>query len=86
MEKSGIAEAVKTETKEIQKPIEPEKYDVVFLNDHLTPMEFVIRVLKSIFNKINHIFKVPLTALWCETKFPKPNLVPHRCTRLHLNF
>ena len=53
MEKSGIAEAVKTETKEAQKPIEPEKYDVVFLNDHLTPMEFVVRVLKQIFSKTN---------------------------------
>ena len=53
MEKSGIAEAVKTETKEAQKPIEPEKYDVVFLNDHLTPMEFVVRVLIQIFSKTN---------------------------------
>ena len=51
MEKGGIAEAVKTVTKEVQKPLEPEKYDVVFINDHLTPMEFVIRVLKQIFNK-----------------------------------
>ena len=51
MEKGGIAEAVKTVTKEIIKPQEPEKYDVVFINDHLTPMEFVIRVLKQIFNK-----------------------------------
>jgi len=51
MEKGGIAEAVKTVTKEIIKPQEPEKYDVVFINDHLTPMEFVIRVLKQIFSK-----------------------------------
>tara|TARA_B100000953_G_C17758407_1_gene338120 strand:+ start:196 stop:513 length:318 start_codon:yes stop_codon:yes gene_type:complete len=51
MEKGGIAEAVKTVTKEVQKPLEPEKYDVVFINDHLTPMEFVIRVLKQIFSK-----------------------------------
>ena len=27
------------------------KYDVIFLNDNITTMEFVIRVLKQIFNK-----------------------------------
>ena len=51
MSKGEIAEKVKTITKEVMKPEEPSKYDVVFLNDELTPMEFVIRVLKQIFNK-----------------------------------
>ncbi len=51
MSRDGIAEAVKTVTKDVLKPEEPAKYDVIFLNDNITPMEFVIRVLKSIFNK-----------------------------------
>ncbi len=51
MSKDGIAEAVRTVTKDVLKPEEPAKYDVIFLNDNITPMEFVVRVLKSIFNK-----------------------------------
>lgn len=51
MSKDGLAEAVRTVTKDTLKPEEPSKYDVIFLNDNLTPMEFVIRVLKTIFNK-----------------------------------
>ena len=51
MIRGEIAEKVKTITKEVVKPEEPSKYDVVFLNDELTPMEFVIRVLKQIFSK-----------------------------------
>jgi ATP-dependent Clp protease adaptor protein ClpS len=51
MIRGEIAEKIKTITKEVMKPEEPSKYDVVFLNDELTPMEFVIRVLKQIFNK-----------------------------------
>ncbi len=51
MSRDGIAEAVKTVTKDVLKPEEPAKYDVIFLNDNITPMAFVIRVLKSIFNK-----------------------------------
>ena len=42
---------IKTEPKEKLKLKEPEKYDVVFLNDDVTPMEFVIYVLQSIFKK-----------------------------------
>ena len=51
MPKSDTIEKVRTDTKEVFKPEEPAKYDVVFLNDDITPMEFVIRVLKQIFNK-----------------------------------
>ena len=51
MPKSDTIEKVRTVTKDIFKPEEPAKYDVVFLNDDITPMEFVIRVLKQIFNK-----------------------------------
>ena len=51
MSKGGVAEAVKTVSKDIMKPEEPAKYDVIFLNDNITPMDFVIRVLKTIFNK-----------------------------------
>ena len=49
--KGEIAEKIKTITKEVMKPEEPPRYDVVFLNDEITPMDFVIRVLKQIFNK-----------------------------------
>ena len=41
----------KTLTKEKIKLEEPGLYDVVFLNDNITTQEFVIRVLKQIFNK-----------------------------------
>ena len=43
----GIA----TLTKEKIKLEEPGLYDVIFLNDNITTQEFVIRVLKQIFNK-----------------------------------
>tara|TARA_B100001250_G_scaffold370299_1_gene354377 strand:- start:706 stop:1005 length:300 start_codon:yes stop_codon:yes gene_type:complete len=42
---------VQTLTKEKIKLEEPGLYDVIFLNDNITTMEFVIRVLKQIFNK-----------------------------------
>ena len=42
---------VKTATKEKLKLKEPEKYDVVFLNDDVTTVEFVIKVLMQIFHK-----------------------------------
>ena len=42
---------VKTLTKEKIKLEEPSKYDVIFLNDNITTTEFVVRVLKQIFNK-----------------------------------
>ena len=41
----------KTLTKEKIKLDEPGMYDVVFLNDSITTMEFVVKVLKQIFNK-----------------------------------
>jgi len=42
---------IQTLTKEKVKLDEPGLYDVIFLNDGITTMEFVIRVLKQIFNK-----------------------------------
>jgi ATP-dependent Clp protease adaptor protein ClpS len=43
--------AIRTQTQEKIKIEEPSKYDVIFLNDEVTTVEFVIRVLKQIFNK-----------------------------------
>jgi ATP-dependent Clp protease adaptor protein ClpS len=51
MSQGGVAEKIKTVSKDIMKPEEPAKYDVIFINDNITPMDFVIRVLKTIFNK-----------------------------------
>ena len=42
---------IQTLTKEKIKLDEPGLYDVIFLNDSITTMEFVVRVLKQIFNK-----------------------------------
>ena len=42
---------IKTLTKEKIKLAEPGLYDVIFLNDNITTQEFVVRVLKQIFNK-----------------------------------
>ncbi len=42
---------VKTVSKEKLELKEPDKYDVVFLNDDVTTVEFVIKVLKNIFNR-----------------------------------
>ena len=42
---------IQTLTKEKVKLDEPGLYDVIFLNDKITTMEFVVRVLKQIFNK-----------------------------------
>ena len=42
---------IQTLTKEKIKLDEPGLYDVIFLNDNITTQEFVIRVLKQIFNK-----------------------------------
>ncbi len=44
---------VKTVTKEKLKIDEPTMYDVIFLNDEVTTFEFVMKVLKQIFNKTN---------------------------------
>ena len=42
---------VQTLTKEQFKLHEPGLWDVIFLNDNITTMEFVVKVLKQIFNK-----------------------------------
>ena len=42
---------IQTLTKEKIKLDEPGMYDVIFLNDNITTIEFVIRVLKQIYNK-----------------------------------
>jgi len=42
---------IQTLTKEKIKLDEPGLYDVVFLNDDITTQEFVVRVLKQIFDK-----------------------------------
>ena len=42
---------IQTLTKEKIKLEEPGMYDVIFLNDNITTTEFVVRVLKQIFNK-----------------------------------
>tara|TARA_E500000178_G_C16705157_1_gene610100 strand:- start:191 stop:502 length:312 start_codon:yes stop_codon:yes gene_type:complete len=42
---------VKTLSKEKLELKEPDKYDVIFLNDEVTTVEFVIKVLKNIFHK-----------------------------------
>jgi len=46
-----MATDIQTLTKDKTKLDEPGLYDVVFLNDNITTMEFVVRVLKQIFNK-----------------------------------
>jgi|TARA_E500000178_G_C17025541_1_gene757805 ATP-dependent Clp protease adaptor protein ClpS len=48
----GMADlGVKTLTKDKLELKEPDKYDVVFVNDDVTTVEFVIKVLKNIFHK-----------------------------------
>ena len=42
---------IQTLTKEKVKLDEPGLYDVIFLNDNITTMEFVVKVLKQIFGK-----------------------------------
>ena len=42
---------IKTLTREKIKLEEPGLWDVIFLNDNITTMEFVTKVLKQIFNK-----------------------------------
>ena len=46
-----MATDIQTLTKEKIKLDEPGLYDVIFFNDNITTMEFVVRVLKQIFNK-----------------------------------
>ena len=42
---------IQTLTKEKIKLDEPGIYDVIFLNDNITTMEFVVKVLKQIYSK-----------------------------------
>ena len=42
---------IQTLTKEKIKLDEPGMYDVIFINDNITTMDFVIRVLKQIYNR-----------------------------------
>ena len=42
---------IKTLVKEKVKIEEPSMYDVIFLNDNITSSEFVVKALKTIFNK-----------------------------------
>ena len=42
---------IQTLTREKVKLHEPSLYDVIFLNDSITTQQFVIKVLKQIFNK-----------------------------------
>lgn len=44
--------AIKTLTKEKIKIEEPSKYNVLFLNDEITTVEFVIKILKQIFFEV----------------------------------
>lgn len=46
-----MSTGIETLTKEKIKLEEPGLWDVIFLNDNITTMEFVIRVLKQIFGK-----------------------------------
>ena len=49
---------VKTLTKEKVKLDEPSLYDVIFLNDNITTQQFVIKVIKQIFNKTQELAEV----------------------------
>ena len=48
---SAMDPGIKTLTREKVKLEEPGLWDVIFLNDNITTMEFVTKVLKQIFNK-----------------------------------
>ena len=45
--------SIKTATREKLELKEPDKYDVIFLNDDVTTVEFVLKVLVNIFHKTN---------------------------------
>jgi ATP-dependent Clp protease adaptor protein ClpS len=47
---TDIVEDIKIDEKIEKKATEPHKYKVVMLNDESTPMEWVVDVLKQIFN------------------------------------
>ena len=46
-----MASETKLESKTISKLKEPKQYKVVMYNDDFTPMDFVVDILKTIFNK-----------------------------------
>ena len=45
-----IETIVEKDTKTVQNIKEPEKYQVIFVNDNFTPMEFVVEALMAIFH------------------------------------
>ena len=45
-----IETIVEKETETVQNIKEPEKYQVIFVNDNFTPMEFVVEALMAIFH------------------------------------
>ena len=47
----GVSENVDVVVKTDANIAEPSRYNVVFLNDDYTPMDFVVFLLKKIFNK-----------------------------------
>jgi ATP-dependent Clp protease adaptor protein ClpS len=49
MAKSGVKELERT--KSVTRVQEPGMYRVLLLNDHYTPMELVVAILQSVFNK-----------------------------------
>ena len=76
---------IQTLTREKIKLEEPSLYDVIFLNDNITTMEFVIRVLKQIFNKNQHFVnfanfdadypvrcRIASLSIWRHSRSPKP--------------
>ena len=46
----STAAEVKTDTKDVVKVAEPGKYNVIFMNDNVTPMDFVVALLREFFN------------------------------------
>ena len=46
---TGILEEVKIDEKIKKQVIEPGKYNVIFFNDNVTPMEWVVEILQKIF-------------------------------------
>lgn len=46
----STAAEVKADTKDVVKVTEPNKYNVIFENDNVTPMDFVVALLQNLFN------------------------------------
>ena len=49
----STAAEVKADTKDVVKVSDPSKYNVIFMNDNVTPMDFVVALLQEFFNH-NH--------------------------------